>query len=254
MRRYRDLLYALTLRDIKVRYKQSLIGFLWAVINPLALMFMFDLVFGKFLGVSSEGYPYAIFAFSSLIFWSYFAACLGRGTMSIVGDGGLIKKIKFPAEVFPISSVIGSLFMDLIPPLVVFIGMMVYYGVMPTMFLLYLPLLLGIQVLLSIGLCFWLSAVNTYWRDVGFALPLVIQVGFFACPIAYPLSQVPARLHTLYILNPMVGLMDGYRSILLKGQAPGAVALELSIISTVVVLVTGYLVFKRLAPKFADIV
>jgi len=250
---YRELLYTLTVREIRIRYKQSVLGIAWAVLQPLTLMLMFTLIFSVLLKVPSDGVPYPIFSYSALMFWIFFSGSLTRAIPSVEINAPLIRKIYFPRELFPISSVLAALF-DLLIATVIFLGLMFYFHVPFTVNMLYVVPILVIQTIFIMGICFFASALNVYYRDVKYALPLFIQLWMYATPIIYPMSIVPERLLTFYLLNPMTGIIDGYRNVLIKGLPPDYFYLGVAAAGAVVLFVLGYLYFKRIEMTFADIV
>ncbi len=249
---YRELLYVLTVREIQVRYKQSVLGIAWAVLQPLALMLMFTLIFSVLLKVPSDGLPYPVFAYSALLPWTFFSNSLNRAIPSLEANASLIKKIYFPREFFPISSMLAAFF-DFLIASIVFLGLMLYYDVPFTANLLFVLPILVIQMLFTMGVCFFASALNAYYRDVKHALPLLVQLWMYATPIIYPMSLVPDRLKTFYLLNPTVGIMDGYRNVLAKGLPPDYFYLGVAAAGSIVLLLLGYLYFKRIEMTFADI-
>jgi lipopolysaccharide transport system permease protein len=250
--RYRELLYVLTMREVQIRYKQSVLGIAWAVLQPLALMLMFTLVFSVLLKIPSEGVPYPIFSYSALLFWTFFSGSLTRAIPSLEDNAALIKKIYFPREFFPMSSVLAAVF-DLLIAGVIFLGMMFYFHVSFTLNILYVIPLLLVQTIFTLGVCFIFSALNAYYRDVKYALPLVIQIWLYATPIIYPLSLVPERFRTYYMLNPMTGIIESYRNVLVKGIAPDEFYIGVAAAGAVFLLILGYLYFKRIEMTFADV-
>ncbi|MBM3156776.1 MAG: ABC transporter permease [Chloroflexi bacterium] len=250
---YRELLWVLTLRGLQIRYKQSILGIAWAVLQPLALMLMFTLVFSALLKVPSEGVPYPIFSYSALMFWTFFSNSLNSAIPSLEGNAALIKKIYFPREFFPISSILSAVF-DLLIAAVIFLGMMFYYHVDFTVNILYVIPVLIIQTVFTMGICFIFSAMNAYYRDVKYALPLVIQLWLYATPIIYPLSLVPERFRTYYMLNPMTGIIESYRNVLVKGIAPDGFYMGVAAAGAVLLFVLGYWYFKRIEMTLADVV
>ncbi len=250
---YRELLYVLTVREIQIRYKQSVLGIAWAVLQPLALMLMFTLIFSVLLKVPSDDIPYPIFSYSALLFWTFFSGSLNRAIPSLEANAGLIKKIYFPREFFPISNVLAAGF-DLLIGVMILIGLMFYYDVPFTVNILYVVPILVIQIIFTLGICFFASALNVYYRDVKHALPLLIQLLMYATPIIYPMSLVPDRLLTLYLLNPMTGIIEGYRNVLVKGLPADLSYLGIAAAGSVVLFILGYLYFKRIEMTFADIV
>jgi len=250
--RYRELLYFLTWRDIKVRYKQTILGAAWAILQPFFTMIVFSVFFGRLAKVPSDGIPYPIFAYCALLPWSYFAGALDRASNSLVGSSHLITKVYFPRLAIPISAVLAGL-VDFGIAFVVLLGMMVYYGFAPTTASLTLPffLLLAVATALAVGL--WLSALNVQYRDVRYTIPFLTQFWLFATPIAYPSSLVPERWRAWYGLNPMAGVAEGFRWALLGKQPPGPL-LAVSIIVVVLLLIGGLYYFRRMEKTFADIV
>jgi lipopolysaccharide transport system permease protein len=248
-----ELLRALVLRDVQSRYAQSVIGVLWAAIQPLALMFVFTLVFGRLLRTDTEGIPYPIFVYSCLVPWSFFTAALSRGTSSIEVEGGIIKKLAVSRILFPISAVL-SCFVDFLAASFVFIIMCFWYHISWTPWMLMVFPLIALQTMLLIGLALFLGSLNAYFRDIKFGLPLLSNAWMYACPIVYSISVVPDRYRWFYDLNPMVGLMDAYRNVLVKGIGPDWQLLGVALLVTLVVGGVGYAVFSRLEGNFADIV
>lgn len=249
---YRELLYVLTVREIQIRYKQSVLGIAWAVIQPLALMLMFTLIFSVLLKIPSDGVPYPIFSYGALLFWVFFSGSLTRAIPSLEMNAPLIKKIYFPRELFPISSVLAAGF-DLLIAAVIFLGLMFYFDVPFTVNMLYVVPILVVQTIFTLGVCFFASALNVYYRDVKYALPVLIQLWMYATPIIYPMSLVPDRLLTFYLLNPMTGIIESYRNVLVKGLPPDYFYLGVAAAGAVVLFVLGYLYFKRIEMTFADI-
>jgi len=250
---HRELLYVLTAREIQMRYKQSILGVAWAVLQPLALMLVFTLIFSVLLKVPSEGIPYPIFSYSALMFWTYFAGSLGRAIPSLEANADLIKKIYFPREFFPLSSVLSAIF-DLAIAFVIYLGMMLYFHTPFSLNLLYVLPILLIQTVFTLGVSFFASALNVYYRDVKHALPLLIQLWMYATPIIYPSSLIPDRLLTFYALNPMTGIIESYRNVLVKGISPDFFYLGVAAAGSVFLFVLGYVYFKRIEMTFADIV
>jgi lipopolysaccharide transport system permease protein len=248
-----ELLRALVIRDVQSRYAQSVIGVVWAVIQPLALMFVFTIVFGRLLKTDTEGIPYPIFVYSCLVPWSFFAAALMRGTSSIEAEGSIIKKLAVSRILFPISAVL-SCVVDFLAAAFVFIIMCFWYHISWTPWMLMVVPLIVLQTVLLVGLSLFLSSINAYFRDIKFGLPLLVNVWMYACPIVYSIAVVPDRYIWFYRLNPMAGLMVAYRNVLVKGIAPDWGLLGIALIVTFVVGVIGYAVFNRLQGNFADIV
>ena len=250
---YRELLYFLVWRDIKVRYKQTVLGAAWAVIQPVMTMAVFSIFFGRLAKVPSDGIPYPIFAFAALLPWQLFAFALCESSNSLVGSQNLITKVYFPRLVIPIGSVLAGL-VDFAIAFVILLGLMLYYRITPTAAVAWLPLLvlLALATALSVGL--WLSALNVKYRDVRYTIPFLTQFWMFATPVAYPSSLVPEKWRALYGLNPMAGVVEGFRWALLgKTNAPGPL-LWVSVGAVVVLLVGGLRYFKKTESTFADIV
>ena len=250
---YRELLYFLTWRDIKVRYKQTVLGAAWAVIQPLFIMMIFSLFFGRLAGVPSEGLPYPVFTFCALLPWQLFAHALTESSNSLVGSQNLITKVYFPRLVVPISAVLGGL-ADFAIAFVILLGMLFLYGIVPGWQIVALPGLVLLAVMTALGVGLWLSALNVQYRDVRYTINFLVQFWLFATPVAYPSSIVPVKWRALYGLNPMVGVVDGFRWALTgRPESPGVVLL-VSVIVVSVLLVSGLYYFRRLEQQFADIV
>lgn len=250
---YRELLYFLSWRDIKVRYKQTVLGAAWAVIQPFFTMVVFSLFFGKLAKVPSDGIPYPVFAYAALVPWHFFANGINQSANSLVGNANLIKKVYFPRLVVPLSSVISGV-VDFILAFAVLLGMMVFYNIYPTSNIIWLPLLLLLAFATSLGVGLWLSALNVQFRDVFYVVPFLIQFWLFATPIAYPSSLLSEPWRTLFGINPMVGVVEGFRWALLgTDTTPGKIMVVSSLVA-IVLLVGGGFYFKRLEKSFADVV
>ena len=250
---YRDLLYFLTWRDIKVRYKQTVLGAAWAIIQPLFTMVVFSLFFGKLAKMPSDDIPYPVFSYAALVPWTFFANGLSQSSSSLVASANLIKKVYFPRLVVPISAVVSG-GVDFALAFVVLLGMMLFYGIVPTAAVLWLPLLLLLALVTSLGVGLWLTAMNVQFRDVRYAVPFLIQAWMFATPIAYPSSLLDEPWRTLYGINPMAGVVEGFRWALLGAQtAPGPIVLVSALVA-VGLLVSGAYYFRRMEKTFADVV
>lgn len=249
---YRELLYFFVWRDIKIRYKQTAIGAAWAVLQPLLTMIVFTLFFGKLAHIPSEGLPYPIFYYSALLPWTYFATSLQNSTSTMVGNQNVITKVYFPRLALPLASVISGL-VDFGISFLMFVAMMVYYRVTPSTALLWLPMFLLLAVLTAVGVGLWLSALNAIYRDVRFVVPFLIQFWMFASPVAYGSSLVPAKWRWLYGLNPMAGVIEGFRWSLAHGQPPGRMSF-VSVGVVIVILLSGVAYFQRMETTIADVV
>lgn len=248
---FRELLYFLTWRDIKVRYKQTVLGAMWAVIQPFFTMVVFSLFFGRLAKVPSDGIPYPIFSYSALLPWTYFSTSLGASSNSLVGNAALITKVYFPRLIVPIASVLSGV-VDFCIAFTVLIGMMAYYGIRPTVTIVFVPVFLMLAMITALGVGLWLSAMNVMYRDVRHMLPFVTQFWLFATPVAYPSSLLSEPWRTLYGINPMVGVVEGFRWALLGTQQPGAL-LWVSILVAFLLLATGPVFFRRMERNFADV-
>jgi len=251
--RYRELIYFLTWRDIKVRYKQAVLGIAWALLQPVLTVLIFTVVFGILLDTPSQGLPYPLFAISALLPWQLFANALQRSSISLVGNANLITKIYFPRLAIPLSAVMAAL-VDFGVSFFVLIGMMVYYRFIPGWNMLWLPVIILFALLTALAVGLWLSAINVQYRDVQHMVPFIVQVWMYASPIVYPIEIIPEGIwRTLYGLNPMVGVIQSYRWALLGGDQPDATML-ISIVVVLVLLVSGVYYFRRMEKTFADIV
>jgi lipopolysaccharide transport system permease protein len=250
---YRELLYFLCWRDIKVRYKQTVLGAAWAIIQPFFTMVVFSLFFGKLANMPSDGLPYPIFAYAALVPWTFFANSLTQSSNSLVGSASLITKVYFPRLVIPISSVFSNV-VDFLLAFVVLLGMMMFYGIAPTANVVWLPLLLALALVTALGMGLWLSAMNVQFRDVRYTLPFLTQFWLFATPIAYPSSLLSEPWRTVYGLNPMVGVVEGFRWALLGTETSPGPMMMVSALASLVLLVGGALYFRRMEKTFADTV
>ena len=250
---YRELLGNWALREIRVRYKQSLLGIAWAILQPLAMMLVFTAVFSRFAKIPSDGIAYPVFSYTALLPWTFLATSVSFGVPSIVRNMDLVTKVYFPREILPISTVMAA-FIDLLIASVVVLGLLFHYGFSLTRYLLWVPAVLILQILLTLGLVLFASAVNVFFRDIRFAVPLVIQVWMYATPIVYPVSLVPQELRSLYMLNPMAPIIDSYRRVILFGQPPHLGYLGLGAVVSVLAFCGGYRFFKRTELSFADLV
>jgi len=250
---YRELLYFLVWRDLKVRYKQTVLGILWAIIQPFFLMVIFSIFFGKLGKIPSEGIPYPIFAYTALLPWSYFAQSLNACSNSLVANSHLITKVYFPRLIIPISSVLSGV-VDFAISFSILLGLMFYYQIFPNLMVLLLPLLILMAMATALGAGLWLSALNVQYRDIRYTMSFLTQFWFFATPVVYSSSLVPGIWRFFYGLNPMVGVVQGFRGVLLdKGQIIGPM-FAVSIIVIASLLFTGAIYFRRMEKGFADVV
>jgi lipopolysaccharide transport system permease protein len=250
---YRELLYFLTWRDIKVRYKQTALGAAWAIIQPFFTMVVFSLFFGRLAGIPSDGVPYPIFSFAALVPWTFFANGLNQSSNSLVGSADLIRKVYFPRLAVPVATVLSGV-VDFVLAFIVLLVMMLYYGVVPTINTLWLPLFFLLALVTSLGVGLWLSALNVEFRDVRYTVPFLTQFWMFSTPIAYPSSLLSEPWRTVYGLNPMVGVIEGFRWALLgTDTAPGPI-IAVSSLAALAILVGGAFYFRRMEKTFADVV
>ena len=250
---YRELLYFLIWRDIKVRYKQTALGAAWAIIQPFSTMVVFSLFFGKLAKMPSDGIPYPIFSYAALVPWTFFAAGLTQSSNSLVGSSNLITKVYFPRLVIPLATVLSGV-VDFVLALAVLVGMMLYYHIVPNLNMLWLPLFLLLALVTSLGVGLWLSSLNVKYRDVRYLVPFITQFWLFATPIAYPSSLLHQPWRTVYGLNPMVGVVEGFRWALLGTKSsPGPMVLVSALVA-LFILISGAFYFRRMEKTFANIV
>jgi lipopolysaccharide transport system permease protein len=251
--RYRELFRILVERDIKVRYRQAALGAAWAIIQPVFSVVVFTIIFGHFAKMPSDGLPYPLFAFAAQLPWTYFAEAARRGSVGLVTDAELVRKIYFPRLVIPLAAVTGPL-LDFALAFVVLVVTLLVYGRTPNWHWLFLPVFLAVALMLALAVSLWLAPINVRFRDVTHTLPLLLQIWQYASPVIYPLSVVPARWRLLYSLNPMVGVIEGFRWALLGKAHPdlGSMATSCGVIA--LVLVGGVVFFKRRERVFADII
>jgi lipopolysaccharide transport system permease protein len=250
---YRELLSTLILRDIQAQYKQAALGVTWAIMQPLFAVIIFSIIFGHFARMPSDGVPYPVFTFAAVLPWTYFAAAVRRGATGLVADSELVRKVYFPRLIIPMAGVIGPM-VDFFISFVVLIGVMLWFGVMPSWRLLAVPPLLGIAALLAFAVGLWLSPINVRFRDVQHTLPFMVQVWMYATPIVYAVSIVPAEWRSLFNLNPMVGVIEGFRWAVFGKGNPDAIAIGISVFVIGVLLIAGLVFFKRMERSFADLI
>ena len=249
---YRELLYFFIWRDIKVRYKQTVLGVSWAIIQPVFTMVIFSLFFGRLAKVPSDGLPYPIFSYAALVPWTFFANALTQASNSLIVSSNMLKKIYFPRLTLPIATVLAGI-VDFVLAFSVLLGMIFFYNLRPTINVIWLPLFLLLALITSLGVGLWLSAMNVQFRDVRYTVPFLTQAWLFATPIAYPSSLLSEPWRTLYGLNPMVGVVEGFRWALLgTDTAPGPIII-VSALMSVAILVSGAFYFRRMEKTFADV-
>ncbi|BCS54981.1 ABC transporter permease [Geobacter sp. SVR] len=251
--KYRELLYFLVWRDVLVRYKQTVIGAAWAILQPLITMALFTAIFSNMAKVPSDGKPYPVFAFAALLPWNYFSQALQRSGGSLVGSSNLITKIYFPRLLIPLAASVAPV-VDLFFSFILLLVLMLWYGITPTWALLTLPLFVTLSLLSALAVGLWLTTLNVKYRDVGHIIPFLIQVWMYASPVAYPVSIVPAKWRLLYSLNPMVGVIEGFRWSILGTVRPDWGVMTVSLLMVSVLLVSGLVYFKRMEQTFADII
>jgi len=249
---HRELLYFLIWRELKVRYKQTAIGMVWVLIQPLTMMVIFAVIFGRFAQLPSDGRPYAVFALAALVPWTYFSQALIRSGLSLVSDANLLQKVYFPRLIVPISAVIASV-PDFAVSFVLLLGMLVWFHIAPSWGIVLLPFFLLLAIITAVAVGLWLSALNVRYRDVGHILPILTQVWMYASPVVYPISLVPESWRIFYGLNPMVGVIEGFRWGLLATNPPDLTIIVVGTATATLALLTGLFFFKRMEPTFADI-
>jgi len=250
---YRELIYFMTWRDLKVRYKQTVLGAAWAILQPFLSMVVFSVFFGRWLGVPSGDVPYPVFSYTALLPWGLFSKAIADAGRSLVTNRAMITKVYFPRLTIPLASVLAGI-VDFLIAFVVLLGMMWYYNLELTSKMLTLPFFLLLALIASLGVGLWLSAMNVFYRDIGYIIPFLTQIWFYLSPIVYATSTVPEKLQPIYALNPMVGVIDGFRWALLGQEpAPGPLLIISSAVA-VILLVSGVIYFRRVERTFADMV
>ena len=250
---YRELLYFLVWRNVKVRYKQTAVGATWVVLQPLLTMVIFTVVFSYLAKIPSDGLPYPIFAYTALLPWTYFSQALGRGGGGLVSNANLISKVYFPRLIIPLASVVTPL-VDFGLSFIILLAMMVWYGIAPTWGVLALPFFLLLALMTALAVSLFLSALNVKYRDVGYVIPFVIQFWMYASPVIYPVSMIPERFRLLYSLNPMVGVIEGFRWALLGHTSPDFGVMAVSGIAVIALLFAGIVYFRHMERTFADVI
>lgn len=253
LKEYRDLFYFLVLRDIKIRYKQTALGASWAIIQPFFSMIVFSIFFGSLAKMPSDNIPYPIFAYAALVPWTYFANSLSNAANSLVGNTTLITKIYFPRMIIPIAPILAGV-VDFFIALFVLFAMMLYYGIHFTPYILAFPFLLILMMMIATGMGMWLAALNAQYRDIKYTVPFMIQFWMYASPIVYSSSIIPEQYRVWYGLNPMAGIIEGFRSILLGSVAFPFKMILLSTIISILIFVSGAMYFRRMEQYFADVI
>jgi lipopolysaccharide transport system permease protein len=251
--RFRELLYFMAWRDIIVRYKQTAIGAGWAVIQPLITMIMFTLIFGVMAKIPSDGVPYPVFAFAGLLPWTFFSQVLTRGGNSVVASANLVTKIYFPRLLLPLAATAAPA-VDFLLSFLMLLGLMAWFHVAPTWNLLALPLFMGLAFMTAMAMTLWLSSLNVRYRDVGYVIPFMSQVWMYASPVVYPVSVIPEKWRLLYSLNPMAGVIEGFRWALLGKGTPDFMVIAISSSVVLALLMGGIVYFKRMEQTFADVI
>lgn len=250
---YREMLYFLVWRDVIVRYKQTALGAAWVILQPLITMLIFTLIFGNFAKIPSDGIPYPVFAFSALLPWSYFSQALAKSSSSVVNSSNLVTKIYFPRLLIPLAASVSPV-VDLFFSFLVLLVLMAWFNIAPTWGLLALPLFLGLAIMTALAVGLWTSALNVRYRDVGNIILFLSQVWMYASPVAYPVSMVPVKWRLLYSLNPMVGVIEGFRWALLGKESPDFMLMAVSSSVVLALLAGGIVYFKRMEQTFADVI
>jgi lipopolysaccharide transport system permease protein len=251
--RSRELLYFLVLRELKIRYKQAVIGVGWAIVQPLLAALIFTVIFGLFAKMPTGGIPYPLFAYAAILPWTFFAEAVRRASVGLVSDAELIRKVYFPRLIVPVAMVTAPL-ADFAAGLIVLLGMFFWYGVTPTPYIVLLPVFLAVAYALALAIGLWLGPLSVRYRDVMHTLPFLIQVWLYASPVAYPSTIVPERWRLLYSLNPMVGVVEGFRWALLGTPQPDFRAMAISVVVIAVALVLGLAYFRKMERSFADVI
>jgi len=249
---YRELLSSFTWRDVKIRYKQTALGFLWAVIQPLCMMLIFTVFFGRLAKIPSDGIPYPLFVLAALLPWTLFAEGITRSTSGMISNAPIMTKVYFPRLIMPLAGVLSPL-ADFVFSFSILVAMMAWFGFIPTIHILFLPLFILLALATSLGTGLWLSALNVQYRDFQYTIPFLVQLGLFASPVVYPASLVPEPVRFLYGLNPMAGVIEGFRWALFGTEVPGAMIL-VSAGMVFVLLVTGAFYFRKMEQYYADVV
>jgi len=249
---YRELIYTFASRDIRVRYKQTALGAAWAIIQPVFTMVIFTIFFGGLAKIPSEGIPYSLFSYSALLPWTLFAEGVMRSTSSMIANSNIMTKVYFPRLVMPISGILSPI-IDFAVAFIILIGMILYYGFVPTINIIWLPAFILLALATSLGVGLWLSALNVQYRDFQYTVPFIIQIWLYSSPVVYASSLVPEKYRMFYGLNPMAGVIEGFRWALLGTEPPSSM-IFVSILMVAMILISGAYYFKRMEKTFADVV
>jgi lipopolysaccharide transport system permease protein len=250
--RSRELLYFLVWRDLKVRYSQALLGVAWALLQPVVAVTIFTIIFGYFAKLPSDGQPYVLFAYSAVLLWTLFSESMRRCSLGLVGDSNLVKKVYFPRLIIPIANVLTPL-IDFFITLVVVVPLLVIFGVPPSLKMLFIPVFALLTIAFALGVGLWLAPLNVKYRDISHTLPFLLQIWMYASPVVYPLSMIPEKWATLYSLNPMVGIIEGFRWAILSDYSFNPSSLLISLIIVPLLLISGVIWFRQCERQFADI-
>src|SRR5947209_9588968 len=250
---YRDLLLTLSAHRVKVRYKQSVLGIFWAILQPLSLMLIYTVIFSLVARMPSDGTPYAVFSYIALLPWTYFSTCVTNSTGGLVSHSQLVTKVYFPREILPLSYVLAALF-DFLVASTVLVGLLIYYHVHLNLNALYAAPIILVLTLFATSIAFVFSATQVRFRDIGVAVPLLLQIWMFVSPVVYPLSAVPMQWRTLYLLNPLAGVIENFRRTILLGTSPDFFSLGVSTLIAVILLPIAYIYFKHVEATVADII
>lgn len=250
---HREMLYFLVWRDVIVRYKQTVIGAGWVIVQPMITMIIFTIIFGTMAKIPTDGIPYPVFAFSALLPWSYFSQALSRSSTSVVNSSNLVTKIYFPRLLIPFAACVAPV-VDLFFSFIVLLALMAWFAITPTWGLLALPLFLGLAIMTALAVGLWASALNVKYRDVGSIIPFLIQVWMYASPVAYPVSMVPEKWRLLYSLNPMVAVIEGFRWAILGTSSPDVTMMAVSSAAVLILFFCGIVYFKKMERSFADVI
>jgi lipopolysaccharide transport system permease protein len=250
---HRELLYFLVWREIKVRYKQTAIGVGWVIFQPLITMVIFTVIFGKFAKIPSEGLPYPVFAYAALLPWTYFSQAVSRSGVGLVNNANLLTKVYFPRLIIPLAATLAPA-VDFSVSFLVLLGLMTWFEIVPTWGVLALPLFMLTALLTALTVSLWLAPLNVRYRDVGHTLPLLVQLWMYISPVVYPVSLIPERWRLIYSLNPMAGVIEGFRWALLGKESPDFLAMGVSMTIMAMLLFAGLLFFKKMERTFADVV